>query len=93
MQIDELKSINPEELIALLKDMKNYKQRIFYYGKDANNAVSLLNKHHKLYVDLKEYPAAKEYKEQETGGNVFFTNYDMVQTEMLFLAKGEPFKP
>jgi predicted Zn-dependent peptidase len=93
MQIDELKSINPEELIALLKDMKNYKQRIFYYGKDANNAVSLLNKHHKLYGDLKEYPAAKEYKEQETGGNVFFTNYDMVQTEMLFLAKGEPFKP
>lgn len=93
MQIDELKSINPEELIALLKDMKNYKQRIFYYGKDANNAVSLLNKHHKLYGDLKEYPTAKEYKEQETGGNVFFTNYDMVQTEMLFLAKGEPFKP
>jgi len=93
MQIDELKSINPEELIALLKDMKNYKQRIFYYGKDANNAVSLLNKYHKLYGDLKEYPTAKEYKEQETGGNVFFTNYDMVQTEMLFLAKGEPFKP
>jgi zinc protease len=93
IQIDELKSINPEELVALLKDMKNFKQRIFYYGKDANNAVSLLNKHHKIYGDLKEYPAAKEYKEQETGGNVFFTNYDMVQTEMLFLAKGEPFKP
>ncbi|MFK8060860.1 MAG: M16 family metallopeptidase [Polaribacter sp.] len=92
MQIDELKAINPEELVALVKDMKNYKQRIFYYGKDVNNAVSALNANHTIYGDLKEYPEPKEYKETETGGNVFFTNYDMVQTEMLFLAKGEPFK-
>ncbi|KGL63348.1 M16 family metallopeptidase [Polaribacter sp. Hel1_85] len=93
MQIDELKAINPEELVALVKDMKNYKQRIFYYGKDVNTTVSSLNTHHKVFGDLKEYPVAKEYKEVETGGNVFFTNYDMVQTEMMFLAKGEPFKP
>ncbi|MDO6812402.1 M16 family metallopeptidase [Tenacibaculum soleae] len=92
MQIDELKAINPEELVAIVKDMKNYKQRVFYYGKDVNTAVASLNKSHKLYGELKEYPPAKEYKETETGGNVFFTNYDMVQTEMMFLAKGEPFK-
>ncbi|MDO6744000.1 insulinase family protein [Tenacibaculum soleae] len=92
MQIDELKVINPEELVAIVKDMKNYKQRVFYYGKDVNTAVASLNTSHKLYGELKEYPPAKEYKETETGGNVFFTNYDMVQTEMMFLAKGEPFK-
>ncbi|MDC1465527.1 insulinase family protein [Polaribacter sp.] len=93
MQIDELKAINPEELVGIIKDMKNYKQRIFYYGKDIDNAVASLNTHHKIFGELKEYPPAKEYKELETGGNVFFTNYDMVQTELLFLAKGEPFKP
>ena len=92
MQIDELKAINPEDLVSLVKDMKNYKQRVFYYGKDIDAAVLALNTNHKLYGDLKEYPVAKEYKETETGGNVFFTNYDMVQTELLFLAKGEPFK-
>ncbi|RCS26953.1 insulinase family protein [Polaribacter sp. WD7] len=92
MQVDELKAINPEELVALIKDMKNYKQRVFYYGKDIDNAVASLNTHHTLYGELKDYPVAKEYKESETGGNVFFTNYDMVQTEMLFLAKGAPFK-
>ena len=92
MQIDELKAINPEELVALIKDMKNYKQRIFYYGKDVENAVTALDTHHKIYGDLKEYPVAKEYKETETGGNVFFTDYDMVQTELMFLAKGDPFK-
>tara|TARA_B110000090_G_C13394240_1_gene450619 strand:- start:565 stop:3525 length:2961 start_codon:yes stop_codon:yes gene_type:complete len=93
MQIDELKTINPEDLVALVKDMKNYKQRIFYYGKDVDAAVASLNKNHKIFGDLKEYPPAKEYKETDTGGNVFFTDYDMVQTEMLFLAKGAPFKP
>ncbi|TYP98856.1 putative Zn-dependent peptidase [Tenacibaculum adriaticum] len=93
MQFDELKAINPEELVSLIKDMKNYKQRVFYYGKDVDNAVAALNKSHKVYGELKEYPEAKEYVKKETDGNVFFTNYDMVQTEMLFLAKGEPFKP
>ncbi|CAM1354077.1 M16 family metallopeptidase [Tenacibaculum insulae] len=92
MQIDELKAVNPEELVAIVKDMKNYKQRVFYYGKDVKAAVASLNANHKLYGELKEYPAAKKYVETETGGNVFFTDYDMVQTEMMFLAKGEPFK-
>jgi zinc protease len=93
MQIDELKNINPEELIGIIKNMKNYKQRIFYYGKDVKSAVASLNENHKIFGELKEYPIAKKYKESETGGNVFFTNYDMVQTELMFLAKGEPFKP
>jgi predicted Zn-dependent peptidase len=92
MQIDELKAINPEELVALIKDMKNYKQRVFYYGKDIDNAVAALDKEHHIYGELKAYSVAKEYEESETGGNVFFTDYDMVQSELLFLAKGEPFK-
>ena len=93
IQMDELKAINPEELVALIKDMKNYKQRVFYYGKGVDTAVASLNTSHKLYGDLKEYPPKKEYKEIETGGNVYFTDYDMVQSEMLFLAKGAPFDP
>ncbi|MGG8494890.1 M16 family metallopeptidase [Tenacibaculum sp. TC6] len=93
MQIDELQAISPEELVNIIKDMKNYKQRIFYYGKDVEAAVGALNTHHKIYGDLKDYPEAKKYEEIETGGNVFYTNYDMVQTEMLFLAKGKPFDP
>ncbi|WP_028889138.1 M16 family metallopeptidase [Tenacibaculum ovolyticum] len=93
MQVDELKAIDPVELVSILKDLKNYKQRVFYYGKDVKAAVTALDTHHKIYGKLKEYPKAKEYVETETGGNVFFTNYDMVQSELLFLAKGEPFKP
>lgn len=93
MQIDELKAINPEELVHIIKGLKNYKQRFYYYGKEIDAAVTALNKEHKIYGDLKEYPTANEYKETETGGNVFFTDYDMVQTELLFLAKGDTFNP
>ncbi len=90
-QIDELKEIDPKELVGLIKDMKNYKQRVFYYGKDIEQLLTEIDTHHKVYGTLKEYPEKKEYKELETGGNVFFTNYDMVQAEMLFLSKGKDF--
>lgn len=91
--VSELKTINPQELVELTKGMKNYKQRLFYYGKDVTAAVTALNNFHKVSEELNEYPEAMAYLEKETGGNVYFVDYDMVQSEMMFLAKGEPFKP
>ncbi|MDU8887113.1 insulinase family protein [Yeosuana sp. MJ-SS3] len=91
--VSELKSINPQELVDLVKDLKNYKQRIFYYGKDIDAAVAALNTHHQTASDLKDYPEPVVYTEKETGGHVYFVDYDMVQSEMIFIAKGEPFNP
>ncbi|MEW7291940.1 M16 family metallopeptidase [Aquimarina sp. 2304DJ70-9] len=91
--IEELKAINPEELVKIIKDLVNYKHRVFYYGKDVEAAVSSLDKNHKINKELKDYPEKIEYVEKETGGNVYFVDYDMVQSEMLFLAKGAEFNP
>jgi len=91
-QLDELEAIDPEELVSLVKDMRNYKQRIFYYGKDVQAAVTALNNTHKVPENLKEYPQAISYAQNDTGGNVYYVDYDMVQAEILLLAKGEPFK-
>ncbi|NQX86808.1 MAG: insulinase family protein [Flavobacteriaceae bacterium] len=91
-QISELKTFAPEDLVKRVKELKNYKQRIFYYGKDIDNAIVALNTHHIIPETLAKYPEPKVYEELETGGNVYFVDYDMVQSEMLFLAKGEPFK-
>ncbi|WGD34580.1 M16 family metallopeptidase [Olleya sp. YS] len=91
--VSELNKINPQELVNLTKDLKNYKQRVFYYGKDIDNAVAALNTSHKVSTELKDYPQALAFNELETGGNVYFVDFDMVQSEMMFLAKGEPFKP
>lgn len=92
MQENELKSVNPQDLVNQVKDLKNFKQRIFYYGKDVDAAITALNNSHVIPTELKNYPEAMVYNEKETGGNVYYVDYDMVQSEMLFLAKGAPFK-
>ncbi|GAA4278821.1 M16 family metallopeptidase [Aquimarina mytili] len=91
--IEELKAINPQELVNIIKDLVNYKQRVFYYGKDIKTAVASLDKNHLINEELKAYPEKTSYIEKETGGNVYFVDYDMVQSEMLFLAKGSEFDP
>ena len=93
IQVSDLKELNPEELVSLIKDMKNYQQRIFYYGKNIDAAMVAINEQHSGISDFKEYPEAMAFVERETGGNVYFVDYDMVQAEMLFLAKSKPFDP
>ena len=89
--VDELKAFNPEDLVDLVKELKNYKQRVFYYGNDVDAAITAMNNSHKLPEELKEYPEPIKYKERKTGGQVFFTDYDMVQSELIFVAKGDKF--
>ncbi len=91
--IEELKQFDPEDLVNIIKDLKNYKHRVFYYGKDVDQAKNAMNEHHKIDGELKDYPEKKEYAYKTTGDNVFFVDYDMVQAEMLFLSKGDTFDP
>ncbi|WP_299620721.1 insulinase family protein [uncultured Tenacibaculum sp.] len=91
--IEELNSFKPEDLVSIVKDLKNYKHRIFYYGKDVDEAKNTLEKNHTVAETLKDYPEKKLYEYAKTGDNVYFVNYDMVQAEILFLAKGAEFDP
>ena len=90
---DELQSMNPSELVEIIRDLKNFKHRVFYYGKDFEEAKVALNAHHKIPEQWKDYPVAKEYVQLETGNNVYFVDYDMVQSELFFIAKGDQFDP
>ncbi|MFK7833144.1 MAG: M16 family metallopeptidase [Winogradskyella sp.] len=89
----ELKAMSPTELVNKIKEMRAYKQRIFYYGNALDEAKTALNTHHKIPETLLDYPEKVEYTNLETGGNVYFVDYDMVQSEILLLAKGEEFSP
>lgn len=91
--IGELRETDPTELVNLVKDLRKYKHRIFYYGNDIDAAVTALNEKHQVPDNLEEYPEQKNYTAKETGGNVYFVDYDMVQAEMLFLSKGDTFDP
>jgi predicted Zn-dependent peptidase len=90
---DELQSMNPSELVEIIRDLKNFKHRVFYYGKNFEEAKMALNTHHKIPEEWKDYPAAKKYVQLETGNNVYFVDYDMVQSELFFIAKGDQFDP
>jgi len=91
--IAELQAINPAALVRKIKELKTYQQRAFYYGKDVQHAVAALTQHHAIPETLLAYPKKAQYLKKETGGNVYFVDYDMVQSELLFLAKGETFDP
>ncbi|MBV7268274.1 M16 family metallopeptidase [Winogradskyella luteola] len=89
----ELKKINPEELVSTIKELRNYKQRVFYYGNDIDAAVASLEKNHTVPENFLDYPEKTEYVNLETGGNVYFVDYDMVQSEIMLLSKGDTFDP
>lgn len=86
----ELRAINPDELVALLKDFLNYPHQIFYYGKDVKASRSAIEKYHNFGTG-KKIPAAKEYPQPATNGKLYFTPYDMVQAEISMRSREEKF--
>lgn len=90
---EELKSINPQDLIDLVKDVFNYSHKVFYYGpREQNTAKQLIIAHHNIEKDFKAIPEKKDYAEKEyTESKVYFCNYDMVQSHIVLLAKDKIF--
>ncbi|WP_196886146.1 M16 family metallopeptidase [Aureivirga sp. CE67] len=91
LSYNEMMSIDPQELVDMVKELNGYKQRMFYYGNDLASTTKAIQLHHKVAGELKDYPVAKEYQEQSTKAEVLFAEYDMVQAELLFLAKDKKF--
>ncbi|MBU8883012.1 insulinase family protein [Kaistella sp. DKR-2] len=82
-----LKAVKSEEMTNKIKDLLNMPYEIFFYGNDFNN----FKKYAKSFVEKEtlKAPAKKIYPEPATEGKVYFTNYDMVQTEMSKVGKGQ----
>lgn len=87
---DELKAMDINQLADLVKGLTSYEHQIFFYGNDLNPIVASLEKNHNLAAN-KPIPAPKQYLEPQTNDKVYFANYDMVQTEMTRIAKGEKY--
>lgn len=93
LSAEQLRAVAPEELIALLKQVNTHTHRFFYYGKRSPDAmVELLNRMHKTPTVLQGWPQPEPYVELPTDQDqVFYVNYDMVQTELMLMSKDEPF--
>tara|TARA_R110000782_G_scaffold236819_1_gene322914 strand:- start:4174 stop:7098 length:2925 start_codon:yes stop_codon:yes gene_type:complete len=90
---EELKKIDVNNLVAKIKELTSYEHYVYYYGKkELAEAKTILEKHHKTPETLKPLIAAKEFPELDINKNqVFFVDYDMVQTEMLLFTKQKPY--
>lgn len=88
-----LRSLEPNYLTSKIKNISNYDHRIFYYGtQKSNDIVALLEAHHKVPESFIDYPEETKYTEIETTENeVYFVDYDMVQTQVIMYSKGPDF--
>ncbi|HTH55013.1 MAG TPA: insulinase family protein [Cyclobacteriaceae bacterium] len=89
----ELRDVKSNELIDIIKGFTKMQHRVLYYGpKSSDELVSSLNTGHKLPAQLNPAPAPVEFAMQNMDKPaVYWTNYDMVQAEIVFLSKGEKF--
>ena len=84
---DEVKNIKSEDLIYLLKNLNNYEHVITYYGpKDLATFSAEIKKQHVLPKEFTPAAPAKVYTYTTQNANqVYFANYDMVQSEIRWL--------
>lgn len=90
MTEEQLRLINPSDLAAQIRNLRNFKHKVFYYGPSSKaDMVSLIRKEHPVKLELKPYPARTEYSYvEQKESKVYFVDYDQVQTELLMLSRG-----
>ncbi|MCF2219988.1 insulinase family protein [Chryseobacterium sp. PS-8] len=83
---EELESSSVEVFTDRMKKLFKYPYQIFFYGRNFENFTSYIGK----YTENESFviPEPKNYPEPETDGNVYFTDYDMVQMEMSKVGRG-----
>ncbi len=88
----QLQKINPVSLIAKIKSISGYRHKLFYYGPDIQSTQRIVNTWHQYHKGMVAIPQAKKFVEQDIHQNeVFFVDYDMVQTQFVLLSKDEKY--
>ncbi|MDR1455161.1 MAG: insulinase family protein [Tannerella sp.] len=90
----ELKAIDPQELIDIIRRFASYRHGYFYYGPDSEKRIAGMLKKLDTPEALNDVPPRVEYPELPMDSPVvYFADYDMVQTEVMLLAKDVTFSP
>lgn len=88
---EELENSTAEVFTDRMKNLFKASYQIFFYGKNFEH----FNQYIEKYIETESLiiPEAKQYPEPDTGGNVYFIGYDMVQVEMSKIGKGSEVDP
>ncbi len=89
---DELDKVDSAELVELINGILEYKHYILYYGPNSfDEALSLIKRVYTPSEKLKNLPVKKQFIELEASNKVYFTNYDMVQSNIILISRDEKF--
>ena len=83
---ERLFEITCESLTEKIKNIFGFPYEMFFYGFDFEDFKAYI----KPFIRNQKFeiPAKRNYPEPETGGKVYFVDYDMVQMEMSKIARG-----
>ena len=75
---EELKEMEPQRLVDMVKAFSGYKQTVLYYGPmELNELTAAIDKHHKTAKTLADAPKSRNYMMQQTAQNeVYIAPYD-----------------
>ena len=90
---EELKNLRAEELASIIQSITKMEHRILYYGpRDASGLESFLTQYHAVPASLASLPEKVVFEARSTEiPLVYWTNYDMVQSEILMVHKAGTF--
>lgn len=91
----EMLEADPNTLVDMIHSLTDYEHRILFYGPQTlEEAVAVLEQHHKMPETFTAIPEATKYEQIAINENkVFFVEYDMVQAELMLLHRGPEFSP
>ncbi|MEM9897176.1 MAG: insulinase family protein, partial [Bacteroidota bacterium] len=89
----EMKELKAEELVSIIKGITKLPHRILYYGpRSSSDFGAFIASAHNVPESFDAIPELKTYAEVDIEKpKVFWTDYDMVQSEIVFLAKGNTY--
>ena len=84
ISVDEMRKLDPQELLDLLKNLKNYKHTVLYYGPmTAEEMAATVTENHKTVAELQDVPTGKHYEIQPTPENeILIAPYDAKNIQM-----------
>lgn len=95
MTNEEVKNMTSKELLYILHNINNYKHTITYYGPETPAAFNAeIVKIHALPKEFTEAAPAQHFSYSNSATNqVYFANYDMVQSEVRWVRNGGAYHP
>ena len=90
-----LSNLEAENLVSIIKSITGFPHKILYYGpRPVGEIKTFLTDYHNVPDNFSAIPPLKVYEEVDVDKPlVYWTDYDMVQTEIVFLSKSEKYSP